>query len=145
MSDEQVSPKVQVLLNEIQNLKDGLGTMQTKSSVANTMIGELTGQMIEIRSYNVFLQTQNTELLAQLEQSKSMVTKLEAELKTLHPEDTANQLIELNNQLATFAQENKAQAEDNARLNRVVAALDARIGSLMGTTNQPCSGEQNAA
>lgn len=132
MTDE--SQNATKLANDLLQAQGALTTLQTKYGIATQMLGESTAQVIEARSFNVFLQGQNAGLNNKANADNIKIEKLESELKTLQPEETANQLIDLNNEIAAFKLENDRLREDNARLNRVVAALDRELSVLTGRT-----------
>ena len=140
------------LKKQLEDTQSALGVANAKNSAALQTLGQISGDNIDLKASCILMKAQieraNQSTVEQVNQINGVnsalraeIAKLQAELKTLLPEETANQLIELNNELTKLT-------EENARLNRVVGAMEREINGLrdnLGINKKPQNENSDAA
>lgn len=128
MSEQSKEPQASAaLMADLEQTRSALSVANARAQAATQTVGEVMGGNIELKAGMSLLTSQVQQLNAGKAADNAKIEKLEGELKNLQPEATANQLIELNNEIARLIGENTKLTEENARLNRVVGALDAEV------------------
>lgn len=111
------------ILTQLQNANGQLKVLDAKNRAANQLVGNIIGENIELRAGNMLLGEQMQQMGQAQVGMQASIDNLQKELKAAQPEDVANQIIDLNNQIATLRQ-------DNERMVRVTQAFENEVLSL---------------
>jgi hypothetical protein len=122
------------LKKQLEDTQSALAVANAKNSAATQTLGQIMGDNVDLKASCILMKAQvdqaNHSTIEQVNQINGVngtlraeIGRLQEELKNLLPEETAKQLIELNNEQAKLTAE-------NARLNRVVGAMEREIFTL---------------